>query len=185
MEQPLLAVMDFIWSALKIGMIPAETGHFYTKVPRSVHEVVKQSVVEEELGNQKIHAGIDLLLQCRQIVLKPLAVDMAFHISGCGDAEIIDRSYMFNELICIAVYVFAEIKAGLVCRRVAPERKYVFKAFFVHACQHRIYLFPGMPDTGEMGHTFNAVVVFYPGGNFYGTSFLAPCLYACAYVTLI
>src|SRR3974390_3543736 len=123
------------------------------------------SVVEKQLGNDKIGARFNLLFQVSPVnVLALLASNMAFGKAGDADTEIALFANECHQLVgeLETTGRWAEFATA---GRVAAQGQHVPDAESANLVQELANLFPGRTNTGQVGHRREPVLALDPLDN--------------------
>src|SRR4051794_6208466 len=125
--------------------------------PRPVDEVVEQLVVEEQLGDEEVDAGVDLRLEVAQVVLGGGGVDVRLGEARRGDREVVVGAQQRDELVGVLQPALGGHPLGLPARRVAAQREDVVDAGLADLGQRAVQLVGRRADAGEMRHRLQPV----------------------------
>ena len=110
--------------------------HFGSPIPEG-EEVV---IVEEELGDEKTRAGVDLALEVLQVEVRIRALRMAFGMAGGPDAKVVPVTNESDQLVGECQTAFGGYKLFLPLGRITAQRQNVFDSLGLQFVEH-----PGVP----------------------------------------
>jgi hypothetical protein len=147
------------------GHDAGDDGHGDADFAAAFDEPEEIVVDEANLRDDDIGAGIHLLLQSPQIGFEVGRFGMLLGIAGATEAEgvaeplaeVTDQIHRVLEVREPACGRF-----GLAGRPVATEGKNVFDTVLREILQHTVDILERLPDAGEMGHRFEAELLFDP-----------------------
>lgn len=147
----------------------------------ALHEFPIVAVIEEELGDEEIEAGVDFAFEVVDVDGGVAAFDVFFGIGRATEAEVgtvglADEGGQFGG---VAEAAFNRGEGGLAFRRIAAQGEDVVHSGVFEPPQDSRELFAGGADAGEVSHGFEAGAVADAGddldGFFAGGAAGAPC----------
>ena len=139
------------------GHDAGDDGHGDADVPAAIDEAEEDGVVEVELGDNEIGAGIDLGLEASQIGFEVGGFGMFFGIAGATETE------FFREMLAqVADQINGVLEIGepalgrfgQIGGPVAAQGEDVFDAVCGEVLEDVVDVVQPLPDAGEMGHRF-------------------------------
>jgi len=132
-----------------------------------VHESEIRAVVEEQLGDQEIDPGIDLLAKMHQVGLEGWRLDVLFGVTSRGDAERPRlRSDELDEFGREAKALRVRHEAFFADRRVTAQCDEVLYAGVLQTIEKRDQFVASGSHAGQVGHRFDADLVLDVGDQF-------------------
>ena len=112
--------------------------HPYPDAPRAGDEIEVVRVVEEQLGDDEVQPGVDLLAQVLEIQLAVGALLVTLGVAGAAEAEVVallaDEA---NQLGGVSEAVLRGRESALALRRIATQGEDVFDAAVAQAVEQR------------------------------------------------
>ena len=84
--------MRSIPATVRIGISPGTIGTVMPAARARADEVEVDAVVEEQLGDDEVEAGVDLGLEVRDVPVEVAALDVPLGVAGAAQAERACRS---------------------------------------------------------------------------------------------
>ena len=134
--------------------MPGTIGTSDPRRSRPLHEPEVMLVVEEQLRDQEIDAGLDLGRQVVEVARQIPALDVPFGIARRRDGHAIAQpaAQEGDQLGGVGQSVGRRLEVVGAGRRIAPQRDDVANAAFDQAIEDLAQLGAARSDAGEMGH---------------------------------
>src|SRR5436189_3800605 len=128
-------------------------------------EVEVETVVEEELRDEKARAGVDLRLQVGEVGLQIGRLGMDFRKAGAADREVVALGDEARELGGAGEPALRGTEGGLAPRRIAPEREHVLDPRLVEPIEDLDEALLRLPDAAQVRHRLEPVLLLDPVGD--------------------
>src|SRR6266850_2952836 len=124
---------------------------------RPAYEVEVPAVLEEELGDEELRAGVHLLLAVAQVGLQVARLDVALGIARAPDAQrpalrVRDFPHQLHQLARVAQAAFGGHEGGLAAGRVTAEREHVVDPLGHDRLDGRLQLVARGAGAGDVRH---------------------------------
>jgi len=131
---------------------PRDDRHVDARRPGPAEEVEVAAVVEEQLGDQEIDTGSDLLGEMPQIVLRAARMDVRLGEAGGADRERVAGGDQLDELTRVLEAALRLRPLLLPGRRIAPQGQDVVDPGSLHLGKRGVELGDCRADAGEVCH---------------------------------
>ena len=128
-------------------------------VASALDEVEVVLVVEEELRDQELRAGRNLVLAVAQVGLRVGRLGVGLRVAGAADAEVVRLRDQRGQLGPVRETAGDGLELGLPLGRVAPQGEHVLDAGVAHLAEHVVKLLARVAHAGEMRHRLDAELV--------------------------
>ena len=155
MDAPHIAVKRSILIDVGERHHPGEHRHPYPRGASPLHEAEIMGVVEEELGDEEVHPGIDLDLEMGEVARQVARLGMSLRIGGGSHAEappLLLRPDEGHQIAGVREPAGMRREGPLAAGRIAAQQEHVLDARLGHLVEDARHVVSGRPGAGDVCH---------------------------------
>ncbi len=123
-----------------------------SRLPRPLDEAEEKSIVQEELGDQELDPGLDLLAEIREILLEARRFVVLLGVAGAPQAESEAALDERCQLVRMAESTRDRVRVRLIPGQISAQGEHVLDPRALHPLQAVGQLLGAATGTGHVGH---------------------------------